>query len=443
MRVVHVSYGLDRGGASRGMVEMCRASGEVGPVRHRILTLSRPRADVLAETRRAGIEVLPQPDDLAAELAAADVVQVEYFNHPLISEFLASFRVPARLLVWCHVAGDAPPNIITRGLAEFADLLVTTSEYSRRLPALASLPNVRYVHAPTSRARAESLSALPAGRGAGDTIGYVGTVDFAKMHRHFVRMHCAIDLPSARVVVCGGEAYRDSETIATLKAEATALGRSELFEFRGYLERITEAFGEFDVYGYPLCPGNYASAELNLQEAMFAAVPPVVFGDGAVGKMVADGRTGYVVGTEREYAAAVTRLLSNPPERRRLGLAARAHALATFGALDAGRRMNALYDELLPTPKRSRRWSFGHFGEQVKHTGAATFLAALGEFAQPYAQALSADPEVRREGERAVRSMSAHPTMASSGFGSVWHYCKYFSGDPTLRHWAALSGAPA
>jgi glycosyltransferase involved in cell wall biosynthesis len=442
VKVVHVIFALDRGGAARTVVEMCRASRETGSVHHSIVTLSSANADLLAETRQAGIEVNARPDDISSELAGADIVQVEYFNHPLLLQFLASIRVETRLLVWCHVAGDAPPNVITVDLADFADLLVTTSEYSYRLPKLAQCANVRYVHGPASGERAKELLKLPVG-GAGNTVGYIGTVDFVKMHRDYIRLHCAIDLPALRVVVCGAQAYPDGETIATLKAEAAAYGRSDVFEFRGYVKQVTDAFGEFDVYGYPLCPGNYASIELNLQEAMYAAVPPVVLRDGAAAAMVADGQTGYVVADERAYAAAVTRLLTAPPERYRLGLAARKHALATFGSLDAAHRMNALYDELMLKPKRSRRWSFGPFGEGVRYLGAASFLAALGEFAQPFRLALSADPDQRREGEHTIRSLSAHPTMGSSGFGSVRHYFKYFPDDPFLRYWTALSEASA
>jgi len=47
----------------------------------------------------------------------------------------------------------------------------------------------------------------------------------------------------------------------------------------------------FDVYGYPLCADTYASGELNLQEVMYAGVPPVVFPYGGVKGLVEHDRT--------------------------------------------------------------------------------------------------------------------------------------------------------
>ncbi|WP_273249807.1 hypothetical protein, partial [Limnospira indica] len=45
-----------------------------------------------------------------------------------------------RLLIWFHIAGEHPPQVITRDLVDYADFAIPCNPYSRKLPVFENLP---------------------------------------------------------------------------------------------------------------------------------------------------------------------------------------------------------------------------------------------------------------------------------------------------------------
>lgn len=91
--------------------------------------------------------------------------------------------------------------------------------------------------------------------------------------------------------------------------------------------------------GYPLCLDTYAASELNLQEAMFAGIPPVVFPHGGIQLLVKHNETGLVVHSNQEYRDAIAYLYNNPSERLRLGANAAEYSKRHFGARNNAPKM--------------------------------------------------------------------------------------------------------
>ncbi|MBW4576821.1 MAG: glycosyltransferase [Aphanothece sp. CMT-3BRIN-NPC111] len=161
-------------------------------------------------------------------------------------------------------------------------------------------------------------------------VGYIGTVHFLKMHPNYVAMSAMIDIPDVQFIVCGREDNYD-----LLKQQAQKLGVTETFDFRGYVEDIKSVIETLDVFGYPLCEGNYSTAELVLQEVTYAGVPPVIFPYGSAQRTVMHNHTGLIVNTELEYKEAIEYLYRHPEEQARLGCNAKEYAQRTFGAENA------------------------------------------------------------------------------------------------------------
>jgi glycosyltransferase involved in cell wall biosynthesis len=82
---------------------------------------------------------------------------------------------------------------------------------------------------------------------------------------------------------------------------------------------------------------------LVLEEAQAAGRPVVATRVGGIPELVLDGETGYLVGRQDEAAAAarLIELVDDPARRRRMGEAARRHALSSF---DLGRNVTRLLD---------------------------------------------------------------------------------------------------
>jgi len=431
-RVLHVIHRLSRGGASRSLLTMAATSTRRGGFQHRVVSLIRAPAALAGATARLGIDLLDAPDHAALRRAveAADIVQLHFWNTPEVYEWLRGELPALRLLTRVNVGGGHPPQVLTRALIAFSDLVAAGSAYTLDLPVCRDLPGAErdklaLLVPAADFARLDGLAPRPH---PGFVVGYIGTVDFAKLHPDFVRMSAAIDVPGVRFIVCGDGAAHEQ-----LARQATAHGIADRLELRGHVEDVRAVLESLDVFGYPLREDNYSSADAVLHEAMFAGVPPVVFDHGGAARTVQHGRTGLVVRNAAEYRAAIAHLFEHPTERARLGAAARAFARQHWGADNAVDQLQRLYRRLLALPKRGRRWP-----APPALAGAACFVDALGHLAGPFARslaaretldALAADDEIAR----------ASPVLLSPGGGGLVHYRNHYRGDGHLRLWTGLA----
>ncbi len=434
--VLHVTQCLSRGGAGRELVTTAAELVARGAGTHRLLSLEPPAEQMVALAEARGMGVVADRADPAcvrSELEAADIVQVHFWNTPELYEFLGGDLPPMRMVVRCATGGDMPPHVLTRELVEFADMTIATSP---RAATYVGLP-VPTIPAPLDRERFHSFKPRPHN---GFRVGYIGTVDFAKMHPRYVEMSARIRVPGVRFVVCGS-----GDGFAALAQRARELGVRDRFELCGFVEDVASVFAELDVFGYPLCEDNGASSEIVVQEAMYAGVPAVVLPFGPT-HLIKHGVTGIVAADEHEYAVAIEALHADPALRRRLGRAAHTHARANCLPQAAADRWDGIYRELLRAPKRARTWPARSYTAATATPGAACFVASLGASAGPFATSLdSTDEATLLAAERAIGGSS--PAMANPGGGGVLHYRRRYGDDPWLRLWSGLilerQGRPA
>lgn len=455
LRVLHFIQSVNEGGGSRCVIAASKYSSRTAQIQHRVISLSPASREGLALAQAAGLTVIevPDPQTLQQEVEQADIVQIDYWNFPKMHALLRSDLPAMRLLIWFHIAGDSPPQAIARSLIDFADMTLTSNPYSHTLPvvqkALKQGHQLDMVYDPADFERLAGLT--PIGHTTFN-VGYIGTVDFVKMHPRYVAMSAAVAIPQVRFIVCGKGGMND-DTLQILKQQVRILGKDENFDFRGYVEDIRSVIGLFDVYGYPLCEDTYASSEANLQEIMFAGLAPVVFPYGGVRSLVINGETGLVVTSEREYTQAIEYLYHYPQEAANLGSNARRYAQATFGAENAAVRLNRIYETMMQAPKRERHWSpqalaqayqqtFPEQGEQSHPcdvSAAVMFVEALGPYGFAYLTSLY-EREVEKlfSAEAMIAASSQSVLMRSAACGSVFHYRKWYPQDCYLHFWSGL-----
>lgn len=436
MHILHVIKSLSTGGASRSLCAIGRHLRQLGPVQHTVISLLPADSAPAELAREAGFRVVDSPDwpTIRALVAEADIVQVDWWNSPMMYEFLWSELPPCRLLVFVHVAGDSIPSVITRELVEFADFCVACCPYAGQRAAIQDLPRemreakTGVVLATTDFDRLAGLQPRPHEH---FNVGYIGTVDLRKMHPGFIRMSASVAVPNVRFVVCG------EGSMDRLGQEASRLAVADRFDFRGYVADIRPVLETMDVYGYPL--GERPGSELNVQEVMFAGIPPVVFPLGGLSDLVEHERTGLVAHSEDDYARAIEFLHWEPDVRRRLGQNAARHARAHFGGERSAGALWLIYEQLLRGVKRLHRWPRAEelpclSRQGFSGVGALAWMRSLGEAAELFQNSFSGvDLDVVLAVEQEI---SVLPPRAVWG---IEEYLYRYPEDPYLALWLGLT----
>jgi len=137
----------------------------------------------------------------------ADILQIEWWNHPLIYQFLIKSPLPAcRVILCCHVAGFTRPNILTKSVIGFCDIFLAASRATRKSALFQTglnskaVDKLRYVTYPVDFGRFGTITPKDHDR---FNIGYVGTLDYSKLHRNFLSMSAAVNIPEVSFIICG------------------------------------------------------------------------------------------------------------------------------------------------------------------------------------------------------------------------------------------------
>jgi hypothetical protein len=150
-RVTHVIQAFSRGGAGRALLSLAAGMDTIVSL-GAIDPLMRARAEAAGATVLDGAGRVPALD-------ATDVVLVHFWNTPELYEFLRGGLPPVRLAVWAHVAGNSPPQVVTREVVGLADVFAVTATATASLPVFAGPPPViRPAPDPSRRAGAETRS---------------------------------------------------------------------------------------------------------------------------------------------------------------------------------------------------------------------------------------------------------------------------------------------
>lgn len=434
-RILHVTPHLG-GGVGTVLRGYLSYSTRSEGLHHSVCCLER--ANDRARQWAAG-ERIPLADGLGAAsealleaISAADVTVLHWWNHPLLFDLLVNLELPAaRVILWSHVAGHTAPQVFTSRLVDYPDLFVLATAFSYRVPVLAALPaarreaRVRVVHSNGGVGQVAGVRPAPH---EGFRVGYVGTVDYCKLHREFVRMSAASEIPGVEFVVCGGD--REDE----VRREAERLGVAGRFRFLGRVDDVPDRLAGFDVFGYPLDRRHFGTGEQALLEAMAAGVPPVVLSGGAEEQIVEHEVTGLVVDGVEAYPRALERLHRDAALRLRLADETRRRTRRDYAIERTAAAWRALYDEVLAEPKRRRRWrgvpATGPVG------GSDLFLESLGEAAADFSASRDG-PGTSSTEERIAALPYRHRTPTR---GTVFHYRRFFPDDADLNRWCALLG---
>lgn len=399
-------------------------------IKHTVVCMEKPEKWQFVEHAQAhGAEMIitPPGDRLRRCVAEADIVQLEWWHHPVVAGWLCGDVLPAmRLIVWSHVSGLHPPEI-PAGFVTIPHRFLFTSPCSWENTALAPLAkrkpkNIDVVFssggfdelpAPPPRDYTKPLRA-----------GYVGTLNFAKLHPDFLDFLAAVSIPDFKVSLVG-----DPTTAAELVSQAVKKGVANTLDIRGYSENVAAELAQFDILPYLLNPLHYGTTENALLEAMAMGVVPVVLNNPPERYLVQDGETGLVVDSPSAFADAIRYLSDKPDVVRKLSANASRIVRERFSVKNTAEKLMNHYQAVLLEPKRSFDFRTV-FGPEP----ADWFHACLGSESWRFTE----NPVTHQLDDRC--SPDPH-FLHERTKSSVFHYFATYPDDARLKRWASQQEA--
>lgn len=441
IKVVHITAHMS-GGLARVLLSTLKHADRHTPeIRHEIVTLG----EITPSVKKSFVDfenklyINKSYDFVALKVAEADVVQIEYWNHPLIYKFLMGFKFPAaRILSCCHVSGFYRPQIIVKNMVSFSDtfLAVTKAtgknEFFRDAPDNALKDKLRFIRFPVDVERFHVKRVIDKNQ---FNVGYIGTVGYSKLHKGFLRMCANIRIKNVKFIVCG-EDNTDNIELESMQYNP------ELFEFTGFQENISTILEKIDVFGYPLNNTHFGSGEQAIIEAMYFGIPVVAFSNAAEAEIIENNVSGILVNTEEEYINAIEYLYQNPEERVRMGQNARSHVETRLNPQECFAGLGSIYMEMMLKPKTLKTYSSIQDDNRAERVdmpdfGAKVLIESLGEKGAEFLDSMSSKggQNVKDADDKIANIELAMKTKTK---GSLYQYLYFYPDDPYLNFWVGL-----
>lgn len=411
MRVLHITAHLG-GGVGRVLSQVAARHAKADKVENVLVCLETPRTreylDVLSAAG-ATVAVAPDPARMERLLSEADIVQVEWWHHPLVAEWLCRWSpLSARLIVWAHTSGLHYPSIPPALAAAPHAFMLTTAA------SLTVLPPSDNTWVVSSSGGFDDLP--PVIRDDRPTLrfGYMGALNFAKLHPDIATFLKAVELPGFHVEFHGDPSANPALAAATATDTRLCL--------KGYTDRPGEVMAGLDVLVYLLNPTHYGTTENALIEAMACGVVPVVLNNPVETAIVEHERTGLVVDSPAAFAAAMARLADDPAFRRTLSANASASVRSRFAIERTVAQLEEIYRKVMEQPPRDV-----DFAATCGRRPAEWFRAGLGRYADCFTA-----------GEAARRRRLSLPFLYERTKSSAFQFRQYFPDDPELAAMAAM-----
>ena len=347
-RVVHITPHMGKG------MGKCLSGLSIGAqrydpgIQHEILLLEKPVNTFFNDMcEKSGVKIYNCPDEKTTKkiLVESDIIQIEWWNHPLTFKFLHSFpKFPVRLVMWDHINGCNHPYLVPE-LVDIPTRFVATGKYTFDNPYWTEAQRAHVkemVPVINSSGGLEGFD-KPLIPHEGFNLGYFGTIDYTKMSPDFVS-YCkdVSDIPDIKFVVIGsGNGLED------LKKDVVNEHLGDKFEFTGFSQDPSSELARMDAIAYLLNDYTFATTENALLEMMSMKLPVVVFDQCSEQYIVDNYKTGIKIKNHKEFSEAIRDLYKNKGLRENIGRDAKKHVNEIYTQENMVRNMHKMYRDVM------------------------------------------------------------------------------------------------
>lgn len=251
---------------------------------------------------------------------------------------LADWNTGIPQMVTVHVYGYEPPYVLGQFEIELADKIVFVTPSALGLPENRDIPEHKVCVINAGADLAPFLKIERTDR-PGFVIGRAGVLNRSKCPGDIVDVLKRIQIPEAEFLVAGDGELR--------KGFEKQLGNdSHRFVFLGFVRDMVGFYASLDLYCYQLPAKSYAAAELNIQEAMAAALPIVMFPSPGARHLIEHGVTGLIAHSADELVTHCETLYQDRDARAVLSRNARKTVVAQYGIENSARAFDQVFASL-------------------------------------------------------------------------------------------------
>ncbi|MDR2441591.1 MAG: glycosyltransferase family 4 protein [Planctomycetaceae bacterium] len=359
MKIVHITphLGTGIGNAYSGITKVIDGVA----CEHTIVLLEKPEKIFFVERiKKNGCTIFEHltESEIVTLLKTADIVQINWWHHPLMAKFLYDFPdIPVRFVCWIHVSGCTYPYLRTDFLSQFEQVFFTTPY---------SYENNEVAEWVQEQGCGYNKTAVI--YGLGDVshfleikqedhqdfrIGYLGTLDFNKLHPDFVKYCAAVSVlaDDIKFVMIGDAANKN-----VLLQQAIQYGIADRFEFRGFCEDVGKELSQLDCVGYLLNPYHFGTTENVILETMAAGVPVILMNQNTEKYIVENNKNGFLIHNPHEYCTIINLLYRNPQERNRIAKNARIRIEKNYSVEDNIKKLYSFYEKTMRYSKQTKNF---------------------------------------------------------------------------------------
>jgi len=388
---------------------------------HLVATLDYANSTAKNKAKEENLNLFSSLHDNISELLNliknADIILVHFWNHPLLYDFLVKNPLPeSRVIFWSHTSGLTEPNIFTKKILEYPDKFVFTTPLSFETKEVKSSTNLKDFRSIWSTGGVDDFQNILPKKHSGFNIGYIGTVDYSKMHPDFIEICSQINIPDVKFIICGTGNYID------IQKQVEKMRITDKFEFLGHVNDIKKYLKIFDIFGYPLNPNHFGTCDQVLQEAMAAGILPVVLNNPMENYMLKAGEIGFVAKDKIDYIKIIENLYQNPQQRIESAQKAKKYAVSKYSVENLYKEWDEVFNEIINQPKTTKKWSLN----KKNITSADVLTESLGDFGKIFK--METEDDLKK-----IKEFSKLPHWQSKTKGTPHQYLSFFKNDKKLE----------